>query len=95
MPNTALKSSKSAALEICSPQHRDLIHCFKVCKSYFKPCCQEENQAFWDCYKKERGIDESKGANEIGRAVFGFLDSLKPSRDWSSSPTDMDDPPTP
>ena len=41
--------AKEAALAACARQNRQLIACYKTCWG-FRPCCQDEEKAFWDCF---------------------------------------------
>jgi len=49
---------KKKAMAACGDLHGDLLDCFQKASMFtFKPICQDENNAFWECYKRERGVD--------------------------------------
>ncbi|QDZ24517.1 COX assembly mitochondrial protein [Chloropicon primus] len=56
-------SVKKKAMAACGELHGDLLDCFQKASMFtFKPICQEENNAFWECYKRERGMSTTETA---------------------------------
>eukprot|EP00887_Chlorella_sp_A99_P004572 scaffold4.g4572.t1 len=64
--------SKEEALDACAEQHLALVTCFKSCNlvSAFTGCCTAEHKAFWDCFTRERGTNETKITSYLN-SVFG------------------------
>ncbi|KAK9838661.1 hypothetical protein WJX74_000956 [Apatococcus lobatus] len=57
--------TKTAALQACAQEHKDLLDCFKTC-NIFGCNCGEQHNAFWDCYKRVRGEDRNKWLSPAG-----------------------------
>lgn len=45
-------AEKTAAMLKCRERHEELLECYKRANLF--DFCHAENQAFWECYKKER-----------------------------------------
>jgi hypothetical protein len=46
-------AAKQRAIDACAAENMELLQCFRT--SWF-PICKEQNDAFWACYKRERGF---------------------------------------
>ncbi|PSC76524.1 2-Cys peroxiredoxin chloroplastic [Micractinium conductrix] len=54
--------SKEEALAACGELHNALVACYKTCGlgTTFTGCCTDEHKAFWECYTRERGTNQTR-----------------------------------
>jgi hypothetical protein len=52
------------------PNAATLLGCFSRCTSPFKPCCKEEHDAFWACYREKRKTGGGEGSKKISVLPF-------------------------